>query len=199
MAWTTPKTWSNLDPLVASEFNTQFRDNLNELRAQTEDVQPKVTAQQAIFTGSTVHRAVYDMSTNRNTSSQSLARIDSTLVLTFTPVSDLVLFTVQFAVRMSEDRSIKCGVWKNNAAYSLPYTGGGGSADAFFWWMADEENVGGVNIGWGGMVHYVVPMPMVRGQVVSLYPSWASAQGGSINTRSEAPMILTAVDVGAYE
>lgn len=33
MAWTTPKTWVNNEPLTASDLNTHLRDNLNALKA----------------------------------------------------------------------------------------------------------------------------------------------------------------------
>ena len=192
MAWTTPKTWSNLDPLVASEFNTQFRDNLNALRAQSEDVQPKMNQVYPVFTGAKVHRAVYDMSTNRSTGSQTLVRVDSTLVLTFTPLSDEVLFSVQFAARLGEGNNVSCGIWKDNASYSIPFSSGNGSMDVMFFYEVRPGS--NDNPYFEGAVHYMAPVSVTRGQSVSLYPSWK----GNVRTDSVLPMILMAQEIGAF-
>lgn len=192
MAWTTPKTWVTQDPLNANVMNTHLRDNLNALRAQTEDAQPKVTQMYPIFTGAKVHRAIYSMATQRERTGTSLAKIDESLSLTFTALSDEVLFSVQFAVDLDAGQQYSFGVWKGNGAYSLALDGGG--TTSVFASCKGHDNIDAV---W---VHYSALVSVSRGQSVTLYPTWGGT--GTLQTppttHSTAPMILMAQEVGAF-
>lgn len=196
MAWTNPKTWANLDPLVASEFNTQFRDNLNELRSQTQDMQPKVTAQNAIFTGTTVHRAVYSLATMRTTTGSSLSQVGSSLVLTFTALSDEVLFSVQYGVNLDPGQKASFGIWKGSSSYALSLDGGGTTTVISLYREASNGSGVGVLV-----VSYSAPVAVTRGQSVTLSPSWA-VDSGTLTTpatqHAAAPMILMAQEIGAF-
>ena len=191
MAWTPPKTWVTNDPLIASDYNTHFRDNLNYLKGRQDDLVSKVGPINTVFNAAGTHYAVFDMTTQRSTTSGTFARIDSTLGITLTPVSDLVLFTVQFLVLPdASNMRLGCGVWKDSASYSLNYSGGGGSTNTFFVASLDGDTP----------VHYTAPVTVARNQQVSLYPSWRRMQGDSlIKTRPFMPMILIVQEVGAYE
>ena len=184
MAWTTPKTWSNLDPLVASEFNTQFRDNLNALRAQTEDSESKLDIVYPRLTASRLHHAFHSMATQRSrgTPNSALAKIDETLKLTFTALTDEVLFTAHFHVN-DDDGVMSFGVWKDSASYLFDLVGGG-TADVVF-----QRR---------GYVTYTMPVAVSRGQAVTLWPSWAGGTQRGIRTAAGIPMLLMALEVGAF-
>lgn len=194
MAWTTPKTWVTQDPLNATVMNTHLRDNLNALRAQTEDVQPKVTQMYPIFTGALVHRAVHSMTTQRSYSSAALAQVHSSLSLTFTALSDEVLFSVQFAVDLDAGQQYNFGIWKDSASYSLALDGGGTTAV-----VASYKGHSGASVD-AVWVNYAAPVSVSRGQSVTLYPTWGGT--GTLQTsptsHSSAPMILIAQEIGAF-
>lgn len=193
MAWTPPKTWVRQDPLLAEEYNTQFRDNLNYLKGRQDDIAPKVNAlYPGVYQSAKAHRAVLDMSTQRTVNSTTFARVHSTLGITFTPQTDEVLFSVQFAVYVTEHRTIHCGVWKDSAAYAFSFSSGNGSSDAAFYHRVRAGNNDDPRF--QGSIQYVAPVSVVRNQQVSLYPSWK----GNAVTLNETPMFLIVEEVGSY-
>ena len=195
MSGTTPRTWIPFDPSLADNMGDYVRNNLDFLKDRQEDLILSVKdlnlfkADNLAFQAAAVHYAVYDMTTLRHTTSRSFERLDSTLGITLTPLSDLVLFTVQFQVRFgSSQGKAEFGVWKDSASYSLNYSGGDGNKSTFF--QASEPEY----------VYYTVPVAVVRNQQVSLYPSWRfTGSRSDVKTLSTVPMILIVQDVGAYE
>ncbi len=189
---TTPKTWQPYDPSLADNMGDYVRNNLDFLRERQEDLMSSVKdlntfkAQNLAFQAAAVHYVVYQMSRPRYSSS-SFARVHPRWGITLTPLTDLLLFTVQFDVGLNASGRSDFGVWKDEGAYSLNYSTSEGSEHVFHrLGRGDAETA-----------HYTVPVTVTRNQQVSLYPAW-STSGKAIRTGNNMPMILLVQDVGSY-
>ena len=156
MAWTTPKTWSNLDPLVASEFNTQFRDNLNELRADTEDAKSKLGKTFPAYQSPRCWRAVIGVENDFVLTQDIWQVLHANCSLTLTPQTDLALVTVQFTV--ADAGVIGLGLQQDGSNVSLQETavisGTAGSTVT----LAVATSVNARKL----MVSYQCPLPVTR-------------------------------------
>ena len=120
--------------------------------------------------------------------------------LTFTPKTDLVLFGVQYSMQMSSSqntgRVYTFGLQKGNADFSLDTTDVVGSALASMTDLAVRHVIAGFN--W---IEYRVPVAVTRDTEVTIAPTLKGGIGDSstASLRNPSVMILTALDVGAYE
>lgn len=202
MAWTTPKTWTSLDPLVASEFNTQFRDNLNALRADTEDAKSKLGKTFPAYQNPRMFRAIIGINQGVPITSSTYVIWHAKCKLTFTPKTDEVLFGVQFNMTFTHrdkgTRSFYFGLRKGNSNVSLSHTdvlaGSVGSASDIVKADFNDRNT-------AFLVSYQVPVSVVRNEEVMISPTVRINSGDSGTTGqllNPSVMILTALDVGAY-
>ena len=201
MAWTTPKTWANLDPLVASEFNTQFRDNLNALKAQTDDAETKMGQVYPTWQNPRMFRAVIGINQGLSITSSSHVIWHDKCKLTFTPQTDEVLFAAQFALSFNHNddgrRRFAFGLRMGNAAVSLAQTdilsGSVGNTDDIALAAFSGRNV-------QHLVSYEAPIPVTCNVEVTIRPTVKNQSSGvTAALLNPSVMILTALDVGAYE
>ena len=202
MAWTTPKTWSNLDPLVASEFNTQFRDNLNDLDSRVDSNSGKLGRS---YANPLLHRAVIGINQAVSITipyqSTAVMTWHSKCKLTFTPKTDLALIGVQYSIQLgganSIRRSVMFGLRMGSSDISLDTTDVVGSALASVSDFAVRSLEGG-DFNW---IEYRAPVAVTRGTEVTIAPTvnGGGGQSSSLSLRNPSVMILTALDVGAYE
>ena len=208
MAWTTPKTWANQDPLNESNFNTFIRDNQAALREQTEDAELKVgkmypTWQSPLMAG---YAVIFPVGTVR-ISGTSFQTWHAKCKLTFTPKTDLVLFGVQYQISsvrhntLSDGTIISLGLQKDGSLYGATFTDTTAVTSQLNEGVLYEITVSG---GWNEsdkvMMQYQAPVAVTRNVETTVAPM-IRMQGtsGSLDLKDGTPMILTALDVGAYE
>lgn len=196
MAWTTPKTWANLDPLIASEFNTQFRDNLNDLDSRVDSINGKLGRS---YDHPLLHRAVIGINQNVSITSTSLVVWHTSCKLTFTPKTNLVLFGVQYSFSSDAGsdtrRTATFGLRKGSSDVSLDTTDVVGTTLASFSDLAIRSIKGGD----ANLVEYQIPVSVSRDTEVSIFPTAKIGSSNTLTLRNPSVMILTALDVGAYE
>ena len=199
MAWTNPKTWVTNDPLIASDYNTQFRDNLNALRAQTQDMQPKVNAlYPGVYQASKLFKAVIGInSTVTLTNPQSLTAWHANCKLTFTPQTDEVLFAVQFIAYSIHGERFILGLKKGSTDISLQQTAmisgnAGQTSDIVFRGLPARENT---------LITYQTPLPVTRDTEITISPTIRfhdNEPTKSVQLVNPSLMILTALEAGVY-
>jgi len=204
MAWTNPKTWVTNDPLIASDYNTQFRDNLNALRAQTQDMQPKVNAlYPGVYQTGKLFKAVIGINSAVSLSApSSLTAWHDKVKLTFTPQTDEVLFSVQLVMRLSNRNA---GIWvfnfglrKGSANVSQQDTavisGDLGSTEALAIYSTDHRNR-------PLLIRYDASVPVTRNAENTVSPTVAITGGTSgtqITLNNPSRVVLGAVEIGVY-
>lgn len=200
MAWTTPKTWVNQDPMNESNLNTYIRDNQVALRADTEDAKIKVgkmfpTWQSPQMVG---YAVIGIGGVNVTINSNTFVVWHENLKLTFTPKTDLVLFGVHLSYRTqgAVHKRTNFGLRKGNSNVSLAQTavlaGALGSNDH----IVEQENF---NLGGPQQMSYQAPVSVTRNEEVTIAPTVAVEPGVSVTLWPTSMMMLTALDVGAYE
>lgn len=197
MAWTTPKTWVTQDPLNATVMNTHLRDNLNALKLQTDDAEAKLARS---YVNPLLHRAVIGINQDISITSTSFVVWHAKCKLTFTPKTNLVIFGVhctwRFTTSNDSPRRYVFGLKKGNADVSLDHTdildGSLGSTSELAFDSPERNSY--------VLLSYQAPVPVTRDTEVSISPTVKAPAGGLIATLlNPSVMILTALDVGAYE
>lgn len=201
MAWTAPKTWVTGDPLNASNMNTYIRDNQVALKAQTDDAEAKLGKHHpAYLSPLLVGYAVIGINTFISITSTSYVVWHANCKLTFTPKTDLVLFGVQFAFDYSGAggvRNFSFGLRKDGVNISLSHTavtgGSLGNAVDLLKHSTHQDLRNNNPIG----ISYQAPVSVTRNTEVTISPT-VKVQSG-VTAGLDNVMILTALDVGAYE
>lgn len=200
MAWTTPKTWVNQDPLNESNFNTYIRDNQIALKAQADDSTNKLAGmhpshQSPLLVGYAVIGASSQVN---NISSTSYVVWHANCKLTFTPKTDMVLFGVQLVIRKDNPgglHRVNFGLRKGDTNFSLAHTavvdGSLGSATDI---VVHEEEDRYVPL----LIAYQAPVTVTRDVEVTISPTVKVESGSNFSLWPSSVMILTALDVGAY-
>ena len=201
MAWTEPKTWVNQDPLNESNFNTYIRDNQIALRADTEDAKTKLgktfpAFQSALLVG----HAVIGINSAVEATATSFGAWHEDCKLAFTPKTDLVLFGVQFSMSFwhnnSGGRFFSFGLLKGSLNVSLQETAviGGtlGSSRDIAYHSVDVRSA-------DKLIAYQAPVPVTRNVEVEIWPTVKVQSGVTASLENPSLVILTALDVGAYE
>ena len=208
MAWTTPKTWVNQDPLNESNFNTFIRDNQAALREQTEDAEGKLAKHHPAYLSPLLvgYAVIFPVGTVR-ISGTSFQTWHAKCKLTFTPKTDMVLFGVQYQISsvrhntLSDGTIISLGLQKDGSLYGAAFTDTTATTSQLNEGILYEISVPG---GWDEndkvMIQYQVPVVVTRAVETTIAPM-IRMQGtsGSLDLKDGTPMILTALDVGAYE
>lgn len=203
MAWTTPKTWVNQDPLNESNMNTFVRDNQLALRAQTEDAAAKLADVYPAYQNPRLFRAVIGINADVSLTSRSLTTWHAKCKLTFTPKTDEVLFGVQLTMyynyRYSQTRQFAFGLQKGGTNVALTHT------DVLTGNVGSDTDLAVLILNHRGanapfFVHYQVPVAVTRDAEVTISPTVRALQS-SVTYGLDNPtvMILTALDVGNYE
>lgn len=200
MAWTAPKTWVTGDPLNASNMNTYIRDNQVALKAQTDAAEAKLGKHHpAYLSPLLVGYAVIGINTVISITSTSYVVWHANCKLTFTPKTDLVLFGVQFTLDYSGAggvRTFSFGLRKDGVNISLPHTavvGGSLGNVADLLKHSTHQDLRNDPIG----ISYQAPVSVTRNAEVTIAPT-VKVQSG-VTADLDNVMILTALDVGAYE
>ena len=201
MAWTTPKTWVDMDPLNQSNLNTYIRDNQVALRAQTEDAENKLgktfpAYQSPLLVG----YSVIGINSAVEATATVLGAWHEDCKLTFTPRTDLVLVGVQFSMSFSHNdpgsRSFSFGLLKGILNVSLQETAViGGTLGSSNEIAKHDESARYA----AKLVAYQAPVPVTRNVEVEIFPTVKVASGGTASLVNPSLVILTAMDVGAYE
>lgn len=199
MAWTEPKTWVTGDPLIASDYNTHIRDNLNALREQTQDVQPKVNAlYPAVYQGARLFKAVIGVPSRVSVTSTSLTPWHTNVKLTFTPQTDEVLVRVQLVVGITArvPEVVRFGLRKGNSDISVTDTAtttgdAGTTSDLVFYGFRDREAV--------ALASYEMFVDVTRDAEVTITPTVrVTDTGRTVFLRETSRVLITALDVGVY-
>lgn len=201
MAWTTPKTWVNQDPLNESNFNTYIRDNQAALKAQADDSTAKLgNVHPAYLSPLLVGYAVIGIDASVQVTSTTAVVWHAKCKLTFTPKTDLALVGCQFSFVFNHNddgtRQFNFGLRKGNTAVSLSHTDSisgtlGNESDIVF--SSFEKRYESY------FTAYQVPVSVTRGVEVTISPTVQVESGVQVFLDNPSVMILTALDVGAYE
>ena len=199
MAWTTPKTWVNEDPLNESNFNTYIRDNQAALKAWVDNLLAKQGRSFPAFQSPRlVGEAVIGITSTINISSSSYVTWHDKCKLTFTPKTDRVLFGVQITVDHSGHSGVQTarfGLRKGNTNVDLTDTdvtdGALSNTDDLAFYVAGDETR-------DVSLFYHAPVSVTRAVEVTISPI-VKVNRGTISPRQGSRMLLTAQDVGAYE
>lgn len=200
MAWTAPKTWVYKDPLNQTNLNTYIRDNQLDLDSRVN----------AINARTLLHHAFIQVSGPPSSTALSPSSIGADYILTFTPSSDLVIFTAQFVASLvtlnpsSTTLAMHFGVSKGGSDYSLDYTAPvsavGNSSNSIAYAELDEaltSNVGNFTL--NITLNYSVPVSVVRGTQVSLQPTWwVTDSAAEAELTVDTGMLLMAEEVGDF-
>lgn len=201
MAWTPPRTWVTNDPVTASLMNTQFRDNLNYLKSQSDDAASKLGQTYPAFQNPRLFKAVIRIDgTVSVTNPQSLTAWHANCKLTFTPQTDEVLFGVQYIAEYHNGGSrevVFFGLQKGSTDVSIQDTASiSGNLDQTsliaLYRMARDDEV---------LVSYQAPVQVTRNVEVSISPTVrlkGNESGLVIRLYNPSRMILTALDVGSH-
>lgn len=205
MAWTTPKTWVNQDPLNESNFNTYIRDNQAALREQTEDAEGKLAKHHpAYLSPLLVGYAVILPVGTVQVSGTSFQTWHAKCKLTFTPKTDMVLFSVQYEWGFRtgvDDSEVSGGLQKDGSQYGVLLTDSTDTTSLLnsgvLW---HRRFIPRLNTQAKHMMQYQAPVVVTRNVETTIAPMIrVERYSGSIYLESVTPMILMALDVGAYE
>ena len=206
MAWTTPKTWINQDPLNESNFNTFIRDNQLALRADTEDAKDKLARSFPAYLSPLLagYAVILPVGTVR-LSGTSFQTWHAKCKLTFTPKTDMVLFSVQYqweAVGHAGGAFVSAGLQKDGSMYGATFTDTTASTsqlnEGVLWRV--RFPAGTLPGGYPKMMQYQAPVVVTRNVETTIAPMIRmEGVSASLDLETTSPMILTALDVGAYE
>lgn len=202
MAWTAPKTWARNDPLNADNLNTFIRDNQAALRVDTEDAKAKLAnVHPAYLSPLLVGEAVIGINQWLSITSTSLVIWHANCKLTFTPKTDKVLFGVQFLFYYTGaggQSDFRFGLQKGAANVSLSHTevvGGSLGSTNELYSISTHQDLRNDEIG----ISYRAPVSVTRAAEVTISPTVKVKSGFTASLANPSAMILTALDVGAYE
>ncbi len=213
MMTTPPTNWTPFDPSLADNMGDYVRNNLDFLKDRQEDLMSSVNelntfkAQiSGVNQSSKLHYAVIGIDSAVSltlTNKKTLMLWHSKVKLTFTPLTDLVLFRVQLTMEFDgslDDQKWKFGLHKDSADVSIADT------DSISGTVGSDPVLASVELSSRNepyFIAYEAPLPMTRNVAVSISPTVGHSEpshrrGRSVSLVNPSKVILMALDVGLY-